>query len=277
MSSQPDPEHEFFKNSRHNVDVIAHRGGDGQWPGETLFAFAHAKESGVDVLEMDIRVTRDGQLVMMHNPTVRVTTSGWLPVRCYTLAEIQKLNAGYDWREEGTGVLKFRHSQDPDLHVPSFEQVLKRFGDMRMNIEIKGWHPLRHKQIAREFCRLIDKYDMTNRILVASFHQGVLRVIREQLRGVAISASTVQVARFVAGSRWGFGRYKPDVAVIQTCSRSINAKLVDSARQHGLKLHGWTVDDPNEMDRLIALGVDGIITNFPNRLLTRPGLKKLTP
>jgi glycerophosphoryl diester phosphodiesterase len=277
MSSQPDPEHGFFKNSHHNVDVIAHRGGNGQWPGETLFAFAEAKKLGVDVLEMDIRVTRDGQLVMMHNPTVRTTTKGWLPVRCYTLAEIQKLNAGYDWREEETGVRAFRDSQDPDLRVPSFEQVLKRFGDMRMNIEIKGWHPLRNKAIAQEFCRLIDKYDMRNRILVASFHQGVLRVIREQLPGVAISASTVQVARFVVSSRWGLRRYKPNVAVIQTCSRSINARVVDSARKHGLKLHGWTVDDTNEMDRLIDLGVDGIITNFPSRLLNRPGLKTLKP
>ena len=123
----------FFSGSRHNVDVIAHRGGDGEWPGETLFAFANAKKRGVDVLEMDIRVTRDEQLVMMHNPTVRATTKGWLPVRCYTLAEIKKLNAGYDWREEGTGVLKYRDSQDPDLRVPSFEQVLERFNDMRMN------------------------------------------------------------------------------------------------------------------------------------------------
>jgi glycerophosphoryl diester phosphodiesterase len=275
MSSPADPESDFFSGSHHNVDVIAHRGGDGQWPGETLFAFANAKKIGVDVLEMDIRVTRDEQLVMMHNPTVRATTKGWLPVRCYTLAEIQKLSAGYDWREDGTGLLKFRDSQDPDLRVPSFEQVLERFSDMRMNIELKGWHPLSDEKIAKEFCRLIAKYDMTNRILVASFHEPVLHIIREQLRGVAISASTGKVARFVASSRWGSGNYKPDVAVIQTCSRSIDSKLVQTALKHGLKLHGWTVDDPEEMDRLINLGVDGIITNFPSRLLGRPGLKTL--
>jgi glycerophosphoryl diester phosphodiesterase len=265
----------FFSGSRHNVDVIAHRGGDGERPGETLFAFAHAKELGVDVLEMDIRVTRDEQLVMMHNPTVRATTKGWLPVRCYTLAEIQELNAGYDWRDEGIGPLKYRDSQDPDLRVPSFEQVLERFSDMRMNIEIKGWHPLSDKKIAREFCRLVEKYGMTNRILVASFHEQVLDVIRNQLKGVAISASTGKVARFVTSSRFGSGNYRPDVEVIQTSSRTIDSKLVQTARRHGLKLHGWTVDDPQEMDRLIDLGVDGIITNFPSRLLNRPGLKTL--
>jgi glycerophosphoryl diester phosphodiesterase len=275
VSSQSEPKRDFFSGSRHNVDVIAHRGGDGQWPGETLFAFANAKQIDVDVLEMDIRVTRDEQLVMMHNPTVRATTKGWLPVRCYTLAEIQKLNAGYDWREEGTGVLKFRNSQDPDLRVPSFEQVLQRFSDMRMNVELKGWHPLSDEKIAQEFCRLIEKYNMTNRILVASFHEPILRVIREKLSDVAISASTGKVARFVASSRWGSGSYKPNASVIQTCSRSIDSKLVQTAREQGLKLHGWTVDDPKEMDRLIDLGVHGIITNFPSRLLKRPGLKTL--
>jgi glycerophosphoryl diester phosphodiesterase len=88
---------DFFSGSRHRVDVMAHRGGSGEAPGETLFAFAHAKKLDVDVVEMDIRVTRDGELVLMHNPTVRATTNGWLPVRCYRLVELQKLDAAYRW------------------------------------------------------------------------------------------------------------------------------------------------------------------------------------
>ena len=79
---------DFFSGSHHQLDVIAHRGGKGEAPEETLFAFAHAKNLDVDVLEMDIRVTRDGELVLMHNPTVRATTNGWLPVRCYRLADL---------------------------------------------------------------------------------------------------------------------------------------------------------------------------------------------
>ncbi|HEY2963884.1 MAG TPA: glycerophosphodiester phosphodiesterase [Pyrinomonadaceae bacterium] len=272
---QDDSQQNFFTGGRHNVDVIAHRGGNGEWPGETLFAFRRAKELGVDVLEMDIRVTRDEQLVMMHNPTVVRTTQGWLPVRCYTLAEIQKLNAGYDWSPEGSHDHPYRESQNEDLRVPSFEQVLERFSDMRMNVEIKGWHPLSDKKIAEQFCRLIDRYGMIHRVLVASFHGPVLRVIRSLLPEVAISASTVEVARFVASSRWGSGNYRPNATVIQTCSRTIDSKLIQTARKHGLKLHGWTVNEETEMDRLIELGVDGIITDFPSRLLGRPGLKSV--
>lgn len=264
----------FFTGGRHNVDVIAHRGGNDERPGETLLAFEHAREIGVDVLEMDLRVTRDQQLVLMHNPTVSATTKGWLPVRCYTLAQIQEFNAGYDWRDENCE-LKYRDSNDPDLHVPTFEEVLKRFNDMRMNVEIKGWHPFSAETIAQKFCRLIEDYEMKRRILVASFHEGVLRVIRDTLKGVAISASTGEVARFVASSKWGSGNYKPNAQAIETTSCTIDEKLVQTAHKHGLKLHGFTVDKTCEMDRLIELGVDGIITNLPQKLLHRPQLKTL--
>jgi len=113
---------------------------------------------------------------------------------------------------------------------------------------------------------------MTKRVLIASFHEPVLRVIRDLDREIAISASTLEVARFVASSKWGSGNYKPDSPVIQTLGCTVNAKLVETARQHGLKLHAFTIDKAEEMDRLIGLGVDGIITNFPSRLLERPGL-----
>lgn len=257
------PQKKFFSGGRHKVDVIAHRGGGGEWPGETLFAFDEATKLGVDVLEMDIRVTRDEQLVMMHNPTVRATTNGWLPVRCYKLAEIQKLDAAYHW---GAEIRKRK------IIVPTFEQVLQQFSQMRLNIEIKGWHPSRDRKIAEEFCRLVTHYGVTDRILVASFHKPVLRIIRDLLPDVAISASTIEVIKFVISSKWGSGSYRPEADAIQTSSRVIDSKLVATAAKLELKLHGWTVDDPKEMDRLIELGVDGIITNFPSLLLHRPGI-----
>jgi glycerophosphoryl diester phosphodiesterase len=262
---------DFFSGSRHNLDVIAHRGGNGEWPGETIFAFEKAKALGVDVLEMDLRVTRDHQLVLMHNPTVAATTNGTLPVRCYRLAELQQLDAGYDWSPEGQTDHPFRHQ---GLFVPTFHQVLEQFKDMRMNIEIKGWHPIDAKKIAGHFCDLLEDYGMTERVLVASFHRQVLRVIRKRRPEVAISASTIDVIKFVLSSRFGSGSYRPDAEAIQTQSTFIDAKLLETCRKHGLKLHGWTVNKVEEMDRLIALGVDGIITDFPTKLLNRPGVRK---
>jgi glycerophosphoryl diester phosphodiesterase len=255
---------DFFSGSRHQVDVIAHRGGKGEAPDETLFAFANAKKLGVDVLEMDIRVTRDGELVLMHNPTVRATTNGWLPVRCYRLAELQKLDAAYKWNPNG---LPKPPHRGEGIIVPTFRQVLEQFSDMRMNIEIKGWHPLDAKKIAKKFLDLLVEFGMTRRVLVASFHSPVLRVIRREHPEVAISASTFQVIRFVVSSRWGTGNYRPKVAAIQTSNKSINRRLVMTARKYGLKLHGFTVNEVEDMKRLIDLGVDGIVTDFPTRLL----------
>jgi glycerophosphoryl diester phosphodiesterase len=138
---------------------------------------------------------------------------------------------------------------------------------MRMNIEIKGWHPLDAKKIAKKFCDLLIEFGMTKRVLVASFHSPVLRVIRRELPEVAISASTFQVIRFVVSSRFGAGNYRPDVAAIETSSKSIDRRLVETAKKHGLQLHAFTVNEIEDMKRLIELGVDGIITDFPTRLL----------
>jgi len=255
---------DFFSGGRHQVDVIAHRGGRGEAPEETLFAFAHAKSLWVDVLEMDLRVTRDGELVLMHNASVKATTNGWLTVRWYRLAELQKLDAAYKWNPNG---LPEPPHRGEGITVPTFRQVLEQFSDMRMNIEIKGWHPLDAKKIAKKFCDLLVEFGMTRRVLVASFHSPVLRVIRSELPEVAISASTFQVIRFVVSSRWGTGSYRPNVAAIQTSSNSIDRRVVETARKHGLKLHGFTVNEVEDMKRLIELGVDGIVTDFPTRLL----------
>jgi len=254
----------FFNDSRHRVDVIAHRGDKGEAPEETLVAFAHARQLGVDVLEMDIRVTRDGELVLMHNPTVRATTNGWLPVRCYRLAELQKLDAAYKWNPDG---LPKPPRRGEGIIVPTFRQVLEKFHDMRMNIEIKGWHPLDAENIAKKFCDLLRHFEMTQRVLIASFHSPVLRVIRREFSEVAISASTSEVIKFVLSSKLGVGDYRPKVAAIETWSKSIDRRLVETAKNQGLKLHAFTVNDVDEMKRLIELGVDGIITDYPTLLL----------
>ena len=250
--------------SRHQVEVVAHRGGKGEAPEATLFAFANAKKLGVDMLEMDIRVTRDGELVLMHDPTVRRTTNGWLPVRCYRLAELQKLDAAYNWNPNG---LPKPPHRGEGITVPTFRQVLEQFSDMHMNIEIKGWHPFAGERIAEKFCDLLIEFGMTARVLVASFHSQVLSVIRRRLPGVAISASTFEVIRFVLSSKLGAGNYGPNAGAIETTGGSIDRRLVDTARRHELKLYAFTINEVEDMERLIDLGVNGIITDFPSRLI----------
>src|SRR4051812_913215 len=97
----PAAEHPFFAQAKNHPEVIAHRGGNGQWPGETLLAYKEAVRIGVDVLEMDVYLTKDKRLALMHDVSVKKTTDGRGLIHKYTLAELQELNAAYNWSDDG--------------------------------------------------------------------------------------------------------------------------------------------------------------------------------
>ena len=117
--------------------AIAHQGGGELWPENTLYAFAEAEELGVDVLEMDLRATVDGEIVVMHDATVDGTTDGSGRVDQMTLAEIRELDAGYRFDAPG----QFPH-RGQGLTVPTLEEVLSRFSTARLILEMKESRPL---------------------------------------------------------------------------------------------------------------------------------------
>ena len=94
-------DHPFFAAAKNHPEVIAHRGGAGEWPAETKFACEQAVKVGVDVLELDVHLTKDRHLVLMHNETVDATTNGHGLIRNFTLARLKKLDAGYRWTADG--------------------------------------------------------------------------------------------------------------------------------------------------------------------------------
>jgi glycerophosphoryl diester phosphodiesterase len=256
----------FFAASRHPVEVIAHRGGAREWPAETVFAFERALEAGVDILEMDVRATADGELVLMHNATVDDTTDGSGRVDEMTLSEIKSLDAGYDWTDDGGKTFPRRGE---GITVPTLREVFERFPEARMNIEIKQKKP----SIIERFVRTIREHAMQDRILVASFWDGAMDDFREACPEVATSASTPEALRFyTVHNLSGGSTYRPDTDALQVRSELaslniITRDFVETARRFDLKVHGWTVNEPAEMKRLISLGVDGIITDRPSRLL----------
>ena len=252
---------------KHAVKVIAHRGGGGQWPGETLFAFRNAVNT--DVLEMDVRITSDDQLVLMHNASVNDTTNGVGLVRSMKLADLQKLDAGYKWTNDGGVTFPFRGQ---GIHVPTLEETLQEFKPKRMNIEIKGWHPLKGERLAAHFCELLAAAGMEDKVLVASFHTDILRTIRRLSAKIATSAATFDLFKFVLGSKLG-KQAKVEAEAIQISSEILNIRTIDqtlltNVQKAGLELHAWTINERAEMRRLIDLGIDGIITDFPDLLVS---------
>jgi glycerophosphoryl diester phosphodiesterase len=244
----------FFQRVKRVPEVIAHRGGGGEWPEETLYAFENAIKLGVDIIEMDLHRTIDGELVLMHNSTVDETTDGSGEIKQLTLKQIKELNAAAKW-------------PGMKLEVATLEEVFQTFPTMRMNIEIKQKEP----SLVTQFCHLINKYKMTDKVLIASGWNSVLREFRIECPEVATSASILEIAEFEALDKvFDFG-YRPETDALQWHSEFvvpiITEKFVQKAHDLNLVVHAWTVNTEDEMQRMINIGVDGIITDYPSTLL----------
>jgi len=269
------PNHPFFGQDLGQPLVIAHRGGAGLWPENTLYSFQRAAAMGVDILETDMHSTADGALVLIHDPTVDRTTNGSGRVNHLTLSQLKALDAGYYWSEDGGRTFPCRGQ---GITVPTVEEVLSAFPEMRINIDIKQARP----SVAGRFRRLILDYGMVERVMVASFNSSILREFRRLCPAVATSAGRSEVRLFYALSllspRAAFlpaGCYALQVPVARRGLRVITKRFLTSARLRNLQVHAWTVNSGPQMEWLLRLGVDGIVTDYPDRLLAllgrRPG------
>jgi glycerophosphoryl diester phosphodiesterase len=256
-------------------DVIAHRGGNGQWPGETMAAYKGATALSVDVLEMDVYLTADRELILMHDERVDVTTEGdgnRQFVSEFELDEIQALNAAYHWSAKYHKPLnelkELSESEQKDLRVPSLREIFETFPEMRMVIEMK------HAQVspAKALCDLIRKCGMTDKVLVASFSPHLMKEFRGWCPEVktSLSPSPAELAELLLDIGWpDDDPAKPSVLEAQYLL--ITEGLIKLTRKRGMKLHAWTVNDLDHMIRMRDLGVDGIITDFPGPLMALLG------
>jgi len=261
----PMPNHPFFNHD--GVLVIAHRGGGGLWPESTMYAFEHAIKLGVDILEMDVHATSDGELVVIHDDTVDRTTNGSGRVRDFTLAELRELNAGYNWTSDDGQSFPFRAK---GLTIPTLEEVFTAFGDESMVVEIKHFQP----SLVSDLSRLIREHGLTDKVLVASVDTETLKEFRRICPEVATSAGEAEV-RFIYGVILAHlaRAYQPPAYALQVPEYSddrqvVTKRFIDTAHQYNMQVHVWTVNETKDMKRLIDLGVDGLVTDYPDRLLT---------
>ncbi|HEX6185064.1 MAG TPA: glycerophosphodiester phosphodiesterase [Pyrinomonadaceae bacterium] len=266
-SGEAAPEHPYFRQDTSGRPlVIAHRGGAGLWPENTLHAFERAAELGVDVIETDVRATADGELVLIHDDTVSRTTDGAGRVRQLTLAELKRLDAAHRWSPDGGQSFPLRGR---GLTVPTLREVFNALPSMRFNIEPKHSEP----SIAAPLCRLIREHGMTSRVMVAAFRDAAVKQFRRECPEVATSASTAEVAGFLALQRTGLAdSYGPRMQALQVPEWAgslhvLSAEFVAAAHARNLRVHAWTVNSEDDMRRLISLGVDGVMTDHPDRLL----------
>lgn len=258
--------HPFFEDIP-DVLVIAHQGGDGLWPSNTIHAFEQATEMGVDVLEMDVHLSADSVIVLSHDDTVDRLTDGSGLIKEMTFAELQELDAAFDWSEDDQGnAFPFRGQ---GIQIPSLHQVLMAFPDMPMNIEIKQAEP----SLVVEVCDLIRAHGKQEDVLIGSFHAETMRDFRQTCPEVATSGTEEEIRPYYVLNRLFLdGVYRPPAEAFQVPEYSgdlhvVTRRFVQGTRKHNVDVHVWTVNETADMQRLLDLGVDGIITDRPDRLL----------
>lgn len=270
-SGAPAADHPFFKKAVSRPLVIAHRGGGGLWPENTLYAFERAAEAGVDVVELDVRVAADGALVVIHDATVDRTTGGSGRVGEMTLGELKRLDAGYRWSPDGGMTFPLRGG---GVTVPTLEEVFAALPGMRFVIEPKQGTPSPVKAL----CRVIGESAAADRVVVGSFSQSVLDEFRRECPSVATSAGPAEVSKFLTMYKAGLGgAYSPAMQALQVPEYAVGVRVltkefVEAAHERNLDVHAWTVNEASEMTALLEMGVDGIMTDYPDRLMALVGL-----
>ena len=263
LTSHPLAPHPYFASG--DVLVIAHRGGKGLAPENTLAAFARSAALGVDVLEMDLRQSSDGALIVLHDRRVDRTTNGQGPVDSLRLAQLKQLDAGYHFSLDGQ-TFPYRGQ---GIAIPTLDEVFTAFPNMRFLIEIKDDSPA----LVRDFCRAIQRFELSERVIAASFRSGPLASLRQVCPAVATSASSSTGLSFVF-LHWLRldAAYHPTSQAFQFPTRFgeidlIDRRFVARAHSHNIQVHVWTINDPDAMQHYLDLGVDGLITDYPDRLL----------
>ena len=241
--------------------LFAHRGGSLEAPENTLAAFANGLRAGADRLELDVHGTADGEVVVIHDPTLERTTDGVGEVRALSLAEIQRCDAGNRFRAaDGTPTFRGR-----GIRVPTLGEVLAAFPGVPLNIEIKQLEP----GIEDAVFAVLDRFSALGQVLLAAEDGRIMSRIRARAGGVLTGSSVDDVIAFAeAWEADRLDRYRHPGAALQVppdfMGRPlVTRQLVEHAHRLGIEVHVWTIDDVAEMKRLLALGVDGLMTDRP--------------
>jgi len=263
-------DHPFFESSR--PLVFAHRGGAGLAPENTLAAFDQGVASGADGLELDVRLSRDGIVVVHHDRTLERTTNLRGAVSSATAEELARADAGHHFVRGDA-----RPFRGLGLGVPTLAAVLARYRDHRLIVEMKQNSP----EMARAAVETVRRADAVDRVCLGSFGLRVVRAARALDAAVATSAAREEV-RWALYRSWfrrpvshvGYETYLvPERAGL---TRLVSPRFVEHAHRMNLRVHVWTVDTERDARRLLGWGVDGLITDRPDVMvpLIRPGAAK---
>lgn len=264
---------------RRRVIAYAHQGGAWEGPSSTLYAIALGLAHGATAVELDVHATKDRRLVVCHDETVDRTTNGAGQICDLTFDELRQLDNAY-WWAPGADVspgldataypLRGSGPRDADFGIAPLAAVLERFPGIPVNLDIKRTAPdvEPYEALLAAELRAFGRGDDT---IVASFSDPAITAFRAAAPEFATSLATLETAEFYRSVHAGTDAPPTAAVALQVPASFGEITVVDDrfvARAHdvGLAVHVWTINDPDEMRRLVALGVDGIISDTPSVL-----------
>lgn len=283
--------------------LIAHGGGNGEFPDNTLEAFYNAYSVDPNVMmETDVSITKDGVVIMSHDTTLdrKTNVTGAIADWNYTDLMAQKVDFGYTNPTEDetlTGErVRFTNENGefvtpldvtyPDGVTPrdeevflatTLEELLIAFPDSRINVEIKQEGETGFRAL-REVLRLLEQYDAFDRVVLASFHEEMYDEFQRLQQSGEVPSCVMYSPAYDAVTKFYILQllnldvfFGDEMCVFQLPTEEYGldlttSHLINAAHKHNLAVHYWTINDPEEMRHLIAQGADGIMTDYPHRL-----------
>ena len=261
------------------VIAYAHQGGAWESPSSTLHTIEQALAAGATGIELDVHATADGELVVCHDATVDRTTDASGTIASFTLAELRGLDFSYWWvpgadvtpgRPAAEYPFRGRAPADTSFGIATLREVLERFPGVVLNLDIKQTAPV-VPAYEEALALLLAEFGRVDDVIVASFLDSATDAFRRCAPAVPTSAGTAATAeawRAVQG-----GHEMPDIPAVayQVPERQgdlvvVDERFVEAAHRSGKAVHVWTVNDTESMERLLGLGVDGIISDVPTTL-----------
>lgn len=231
------------------MKIYAHRGYSGKYPENTMLAFRKAAECGSDGIELDVQLTKDGKLVVIHDETIDRTTDGTGFVRDYTYEELSRFDAG---AIKG-GAFGF-------CPIPLFEEYCAWAAGEQLitNIEIKS-NVFYYEGLEEKTIEMVRKFGLEDRVVISSFnHMSVIKV-KQLDAGIKTGALVSQAALGNIGYYCGqfqIPYYHPHV-------RLLTGEIVEDCRRRGIGINTWTVNDMEMLEKVAGWDCDGLITNYP--------------
>jgi glycerophosphoryl diester phosphodiesterase len=245
---------------------LAHRGASARAPENTLEAFRLAVQAGAGGLELDVHLTRDGHLVVIHDPTLDRTTNSSGAVAGMTLDELRKADAGYNFSPDGGDTHPYRGL---GLRIPRLAEVLREFPGVVVNIDMKADRP----GIEAAVLEVLREAGAEGRSLVVSSHLGAVRRFRRMSGGrISTGASRSETGIFFLFANLRLERLlRPayDALQVPLSHRGVplvTRRFVQAAHAAGVRVDAWTINETEEMRHLLDLSVDVIMTDRPGTL-----------